>query len=1131
MAYRADIEIAVRGAQELKRLQNEISATSKLIVALNNYIENIGSGGVVRSINNLQDTVQKAAKAFNEAALNTEEATIAAKKYIDATNDLNAGLRERQVLLKSINEEERKNRLSAIGREVGGRPSAGYAGPIGPGMASPIGALVGQQSPVAERIQRTIKGREDEVKLQQALLRLEEKSAAELNKKVQSQEALVQGTREVLQLIQQQANKTKFLAGASGASVQGPLPPLTPIGATGFPVALPMTKAEQLSLELNNKKQQILERTVATRKQLAGLAENLQRLDLNSSVAIADAERAQQELNAAKEKTVRLSERDLAIAKQGAVLAGRFSPIGGAENIPGSPAARRAQAARRREALSNAVIGGAFPLLFGQGPGAALGGGFGGAAGGLAGGQFGFGLSLVGTALGAAVDTFTKAAIESGKSLRDPVANFQKLADAGLIASRSQQKYIERLIEAGRVTEAATAIQQEIINKIGVQGVKDLQNAGAASDKLNKALAELSLQAQAAVAGPLAGLLSWLASVVAIGNSVTSQAAQQTDIMQGLSTQDRQSLKAQEQSILRGANIFNEAQKRQQVEQLYQRYASRANVQQPGTSTDKTPELQAQAATRELAAQVQLEAQKLTLAGMSLEKDGQSYVAATKRLAQQEYENKLLEIKNYWIGKAFDGEKNQLMIRQANLQLAQKNKEADRQYAAQAARQQEELLNARLQAEMALYRQAEQNLLFQVKLGQYVNEERGGAEALLKYYTQIYQQRLAALNVEQEVALREAARNGTTEEVIKLYKYKVDLLNAEAGLEQAVAKLTLERLDLQKAINKEKALEETIRPFTEFRREQELQNQSSQTYLRLLTEGMLPAEAERIVNFERLVKEQTLYIDDQIKAVERQLVLTEATITEAKARGAAVDKLKEELDLLKQRRDAIVGEAAKGPGAGKTNRERLQDEIAIVQGQLNTLLDPINQITTAAEGIGLAFSDSFKGIVSGTMTAQEALAGFFQSVADQFLDMAAQIIAKWIQLTILNSILKLFPAAGAAGGSAGLFGAGAPDAIAGGGIFSGAGPYQFRANGGPVSAGSPYIVGERGPELFVPGRSGTIVPNDKMGGDNVNVVVNVDAKGTSVQGNDQQGNQLGRAISAAVQQELIKQKRPGGLLA
>ena len=35
--------------------------------------------------------------------------------------------------------------------------------------------------------------------------------------------------------------------------------------------------------------------------------------------------------------------------------------------------------------------------------------------------------------------------------------------------------------------------------------------------------------------------------------------------------------------------------------------------------------------------------------------------------------------------------------------------------------------------------------------------------------------------------------------------------------------------------------------------------------------------------------------------------------------------------------------------------------------------------------------------------------------------------------------------------------------------------------GGPVSAGTPYIVGEQGPELFVPNQSGTIVPNGDTG--------------------------------------------------
>lgn len=47
-----------------------------------------------------------------------------------------------------------------------------------------------------------------------------------------------------------------------------------------------------------------------------------------------------------------------------------------------------------------------------------------------------------------------------------------------------------------------------------------------------------------------------------------------------------------------------------------------------------------------------------------------------------------------------------------------------------------------------------------------------------------------------------------------------------------------------------------------------------------------------------------------------------------------------------------------------------------------------------------------------------------------------------------------------------------------------------RASGGPVTGGRPYLVGEMGPELFVPGRSGTIIPNGSGGGGNVNIVVN-----------------------------------------
>lgn len=65
------------------------------------------------------------------------------------------------------------------------------------------------------------------------------------------------------------------------------------------------------------------------------------------------------------------------------------------------------------------------------------------------------------------------------------------------------------------------------------------------------------------------------------------------------------------------------------------------------------------------------------------------------------------------------------------------------------------------------------------------------------------------------------------------------------------------------------------------------------------------------------------------------------------------------------------------------------------------------------------------------------------------------------------------------------------------GIIGGVLGVGARAMGGPVSANSPYVVGERGPELFVPGTSGTIIPNDSMRGTaaavgpNINISYNI----------------------------------------
>ena len=89
-------------------------------------------------------------------------------------------------------------------------------------------------------------------------------------------------------------------------------------------------------------------------------------------------------------------------------------------------------------------------------------------------------------------------------------------------------------------------------------------------------------------------------------------------------------------------------------------------------------------------------------------------------------------------------------------------------------------------------------------------------------------------------------------------------------------------------------------------------------------------------------------------------------------------------------------------------------------------------------------------------------------------------------------------------------------------------PTFFRYGG----AGKLGIMGEAGAEAILPLSRGS---NGKLGvqatGGGTSVVVNVDASGSNVQGDEAEGRQLGSLIAAAVQGEILKQQRPGGLLA
>jgi len=196
----------------------------------------------------------------------------------------------------------------------------------------------------------------------------------------------------------------------------------------------------------------------------------------------------------------------------------------------------------------------------------------------------------------------------------------------------------------------------------------------------------------------------------------------------------------------------------------------------------------------------------------------------------------------------------------------------------------------------------------------------------------------------------------------------------------------------------------------------------------------------------------------------------------------------------------------------------LADSLTVVNNEIETLdkkLIELNSagtaVVTLSRALGSSFEESFKGIVKGTMSVSDAFRNMFNRIADAFLDMAAQMLAAQMARSFLN-LFSFAPFGNDVQG------------------FSG--PVGFAANGGPVTGGKPYIVGERGPELFTPSVSGMITPNHELGGGgSTNIVVNVDASGSSVEGDEDRGKELGRLISVAVQSELIQQQRPGGLLA
>ena len=229
-------------------------------------------------------------------------------------------------------------------------------------------------------------------------------------------------------------------------------------------------------------------------------------------------------------------------------------------------------------------------------------------------------------------------------------------------------------------------------------------------------------------------------------------------------------------------------------------------------------------------------------------------------------------------------------------------------------------------------------------------------------------------------------------------------------------------------------------------------------------------------------------------------------------------------------------------------RTRQDDRIGL--GMREGALAYVESVGTMREATAQLTQNGIKGLEDQLFSLVTTGKANFQEFAAEILKQSARMI---LQLTIQRIVMQIIGAIG--GGSTNLGDSAAniakyaplPQAMGGafaknnivpyamGGAFTNSivtKPTLFKfANGGTTRTG---LMGEAGPEAIMPLSRG---PNGKLGvassgGGATNVTVNVDASGNSqVAGDQTQGAQLGRVISQAVQEELIKQRRPGGLLA
>jgi lambda family phage tail tape measure protein len=238
--------------------------------------------------------------------------------------------------------------------------------------------------------------------------------------------------------------------------------------------------------------------------------------------------------------------------------------------------------------------------------------------------------------------------------------------------------------------------------------------------------------------------------------------------------------------------------------------------------------------------------------------------------------------------------------------------------------------------------------------------------------------------------------------------------------------------------------------------------------------------------------------ESSLALLQKQVDLIGLTSDELQKKTIALEvqsELENKLAEIQKRRNELAAKAAQfGADSVSSELERLSieeqaardyaDRRLAIEKELQDKTIALRNNTALASKQFL--EDLARSVDPAVLTAKkwEAAFGGIESAIDQlvttgkfnFKDFALSIIADLLKIQMRAIVVQaILSAIGA------IFGGGRPTAAVGSSISPIPG-VQMAANGAKTLAGKPFIVGEQGPELFVPKTAGTIVPNGQMGG-------------------------------------------------